>query len=385
MISFDMKNKNPLGIYIHIPFCRQKCKYCDFNSYSGMENMSFSYTDALVREIELSEYKGILDTVYIGGGTPTYLDAKLIQKIMKAVRENFTLTEDCEITIECNPGTADLKKLRALKDCGINRLSIGLQSDNDEILKTLGRIHTYAEFKDCLFSAAEAGFGNISIDLMFGLPGQTAEIWNETLRRAVKLPISHISAYALKIEPGTPFYTLHKNGNLTVPDDDLSRNMYDDCVKILSENGFERYEISNFAKSEKYSRHNLKYWTGGDYIGFGAGACSRIGLRRFSNLRGIGEYIAAIEKYGTAENKSETIINNKSDAMSEYVFLALRLDSGINKTEFNNKFGIDIYEVFQKPLEKHIKLTKVLTDSGGHIKIKPEYTYVSNIIMADFA
>lgn len=346
--------------------------------------MSFSYAEALTREIRDAAPKATADTIYIGGGTPTYIDAALICNIMDAIKSDFRLPADCEITVECNPGTADAEKLRALKECGINRLSIGLQSDNDKILKTLGRIHNYAEFEACLCAARDAGFDNISVDLMYGLPGQTRELWRSALRRITALPIDHISAYALKIEPGTTFYTMHERGRLILPDDDLIRDMYDDCVGILAENGFKRYEISNFARDSKPSRHNMKYWTGGDYIGFGAGAVSRIGNTIYSNVRGVAEYITEINKNGSAVNPDSIITNSDTDTMSEYVFLALRLDKGISKAEFENKFGKDIYEVFGEPLRRHIDITQVMTDMSGYIRIKPEYIYVSNAIMADF-
>lgn len=375
---------NKIGIYIHIPFCKQKCKYCDFNSYSGIGDMSSSYIQAVIREICAAENDCKADTIYIGGGTPTYLEAEQISLIIDAVRSRFKLSRDCEITIECNPGTAGYEKLRILKDCGINRLSVGLQSDNDKILKTLGRIHTYSEFKACLSAAQKAGFDNISADLMFGLPNQTTDIWRSTLNRVAALPLSHISAYSLKIEEGTPFYTMLQSGILKVPNDDVNRIMYDDCTDILARHGFMRYEISNFAKSQKYSRHNLKYWTGGDYIGFGAGACSRLSNKRTANVRGVLEYINAVNNKGTAADPTETLINTELDTMIEYVFLALRLTAGINKSEFKNKFCKDIYDVFGKPLSRHLNITKTLEDCGGHIRIKPEYIFVSNSIMADF-
>lgn len=374
-----------LGIYIHIPFCKQKCKYCDFNSYSGIENMSSSYVEMLVREIECCGQTGrTADTIYIGGGTPTYISAGYIKNIMDALRENFVITDDAEVTIECNPGTADFEKLARLKQAGINRLSIGLQSDNDKILKTLGRIHTYEEFRKCLGDALKAGFENISADLMFGLPGQTRDIWINTLKNISVLPLSHISAYSLKIEEGTPFYNMYKNGSHDIPDDDMNRIMYDDCTEILTQNGFERYEISNFARDKKLSRHNMKYWQCENYIGFGAGACSCIGGKRTANIRGVSEYIEEIRQSGSAVTPDETVINTISDSMSEFVFLGLRLDKGVSKADFKSKFGMDIYEVFDTVLDKHLNRTKTITDTETHIKIKPEYTYVSNAIMADF-
>lgn len=374
-----------LGIYIHIPFCKQKCKYCDFNSYSGLVNMSSSYTEMLIREIKSSSQAGkAVDTIYIGGGTPTYINAEYIQNIMTALKNSFVIADDTEITIECNPGTADFEKLAFLRQIGINRLSIGLQSDNDKILKTLGRIHSYGDFESCLSDALRAGFENISADLMFGLPGQTREIWNKTLDKICKLPLSHISAYSLKIEKGTPFHTMYKIGSLEIPNDDMNRTMYDDCVRILCQSGFERYEISNFARNRKISRHNMKYWQCEDYIGFGAGAYSCIEGKRTANIAEVAEYIESLKTKGAAVNTNETVINTTLDSMCEFVFLGLRLDAGVSKTDFRNKFSKDIYNVFKSELNRHLNTTKTLIDDGTHIKIKPEYTYVSNMIMSDF-
>ncbi len=374
-----------LGIYIHIPFCKQKCKYCDFNSYSGLENMSSSYTKILIQEIKNRSLTGrTADTVYIGGGTPTYINTEYIEEIMDALINAFDITMGAEITIECNPGTVDFETLSRLKQSGINRLSIGLQSDNDAILKTLGRIHTYKEFKECLNNAHKAGFDNISADLMFGLPGQTREIWKNTLDNISALPLNHISAYSLKIEQGTPFYNMYNSGSLDIPNDDMNRLMYDDCAETLVQNGFERYEISNFARDKKISRHNIKYWQCEDYIGFGAGACSCISGKRTANIRNIYKYIEEVGSKNNAVNTDETVINTAYDMMCEFMFLGLRLDEGVSKSEFLRRFNKDVYDVFSDALNRHISITKTITDNGTHIKIKPEYTYVSNSIMADF-
>lgn len=371
------------GIYIHIPFCIKKCAYCDFNSYSDIRDMSYSYGKAVISEIKNSPYKNKkIDTVYIGGGTPTCIDEKILIDILATLRESFDVAEGAEITVECNPGTADFKKLLALRRAGFNRLSIGCQSADDKLLKKIGRIHTFEDFTDCFFDARRAGFENISIDLMFGLPGQTNEIWLDTLRKITELGPEHISAYSLKIEEGTPFFEMKSRGELSVPDDDANREMYDIAVEFLKKQGYCRYEISNFSKAGFESRHNLIYWTLGEYIGFGAGAHSFAGGRRFFSPLGVSDYIDFVGRGGRAENGAE--MESEADMMCEFMFLGLRLDRGVSESEFKKRFGKGIREVFKIPLEKHLNITRALEKAGGNIKIRPEYTYVSNLIMSDF-
>lgn len=372
-----------LGLYIHIPFCKQKCKYCDFNSYSGITNMSSSYVEALTTEImncTKAENREI-NTIYIGGGTPTYIETEYIEKIMSVLNSKFNISNDAEITIECNPGTADIEKLKRIRDTGINRLSIGLQTTHDDSLKELGRIHTYSDFLDCYSDARKAGFDNISVDLMFGLPNQTPEKWLSTLEHVTKLSPEHISAYSLKIEPGTPFEKLYESGNLCIPDDDQNRDLYDECVSILSGRGYKRYEISNFSKENYESIHNLIYWKTNDYIGFGAGSHSCLENIRYNNIYDIKEYIeSVISKNDQVESLYK---NTKNDSMCEFVFLGLRLDEGISKKTFKDRFNVDIYDVFSNQLNKHIKLNTII-DENNFIRINPKYTYISNMIMSDF-
>ena len=373
------------GAYIHIPFCKQKCKYCDFNSYSGMTDMSYSYADALIKEIETAKLKlpdTKLSSIYIGGGTPTYIDTALTEEIVEAVKNNFSIKDDAEITIECNPGTADFEKLSRLRKCGINRLSIGMQSSADDMLKSLGRVHNYNDFLECFKSARNSGFENISVDLMFGLPNQSLDLWKETLEKTAELEPEHISAYSLKIEEGTPFWRLFNDGNLDLPDDDKNREMYDFCVNYLDNNGYNRYEISNFAKPGYESRHNLLYWNLDDYIGFGAGAYSCIGKFRFNNERSVSGYIDRVNNSGSGIIEIDKTA--EYERMCEFVFLGLRLDRGISKKKFMNMFGKDIFDVFGKQLNKHINLLKTMEEYGDIIKIKSDYIYVSNIILSDF-
>lgn len=371
-----------LGAYIHIPFCQQKCKYCDFNSYSGILNMSSLYVDNLIKEIETKSCKEQLDTIYIGGGTPTFIDICLIERVLRAMSENYTISNSAEITIECNPKTANLEKLKRLREIGLNRISIGLQTSDCDILESLGRIHSYEDFISCFFDAREAGFENISVDLMFGLPNQTKDIWLNSLKKVTELGPEHISCYSLKIEKGTPFYDMYQSGDLIVPSDDENRDLYDKCVEFLAEKGYKRYEISNFSKKGFESKHNLLYWETHNYLGFGSGAYSCIDGERFSNESGVIQYIEKLSKTGSAEVSRTK--NNEYDNMCEFVFLGMRLDAGISKNEFQKRFNKNIFDVFNVELKKHIKMLKTIEDSGDILRIKPEYTYVSNLILSDF-
>ncbi len=368
-----------LGLYIHIPFCKSKCGYCDFNSYAGKEGLIEPYFDALNREIELmsKKYTGAVDTIYFGGGTPTAVDAKYIRKVLDTIKNNFEQCSNMEITTECNPGTVGYNELCELYNGGINRLSIGLQSADNGCLKALGRIHTFEDFDKSFHNARKAGFNNISLDLMYGLPDQTMDNWTETLKSAIKFNPEHISAYALKIEEGTPF----ANVKLNLPDDDMVADMYEKVVQILGGGGYNRYEISNFAKVGFESHHNLKYWKCDDFIGFGAGAFSCADGVRFSNELDIEEYIEAIKKKASAEVYCEEL--SDFDKMSEFVFLGLRLENGISEKEFQNRFNLNIDEVFEKQIEKYTK-TEFLIRENGQIRFSDKGFFVSNIILADF-
>ncbi len=363
------------GLYIHIPFCKQKCKYCDFNSFSGLEDLFEDYFLCLEKEIKAVAAENLVfDTVYIGGGTPTappnYYLTGLIEKIKN-------ITSDCEITVECNPGTVSYDDLKRIKLAGANRLSIGLQTTEEAQLKVLGRIHSLKDFEDCFYNARKAGFENISIDIMFGLQGQTLESLGETLEQAVKYNSEHISCYCLKIEDGTPFAKMHLN----LPDDDECADMYDLCVSFLAEHGYNRYEISNFSRNGKISRHNTKYWLLDDYIGIGAGAHSLYKDRRFFKIANVREYIKAILGGGDAVAHSDII--DKEEKMSEFVFLGLRMAEGIDEKRFENLFQIPIDKVYGEQIEKYIKMG-VMGRKCGKTYINPEFLYVSNNILSDF-
>ncbi len=371
-----MKNA---GLYIHIPFCKSKCLYCDFNSYAKSESLIEPYFSALFEEIKIqsTRYHKKYDTVYFGGGTPTVVDPEFICRMLSALKEHFEISPDAEITAECNPKTIGFDGLLKLKNAGINRLSIGLQSTCDGFLKKLGRIHSFEDFKDCFQNARNAGFQNISLDLMYGLPDMTLSDWEKTIDEAVSFGAEHISCYSLKVEEGTPFWDM----DLNLPDDDLVADMYDLAVRKLGDAGYRRYEISNFAKGNKVSKHNEKYWLCDDFLGLGAGAFSCMDGKRFSNALGISEYIKKIEKDKSAEIMCEDL--SKFDLMSEFVFLGLRMTGGISENEFSSRFGEKIDEVFGESLEKYTK-TGHLIRENGNIRFSNEGFFVSNIILSDF-
>lgn len=361
------------GLYIHIPFCVRKCKYCDFNSYSGYADLYEQYFSCLEKELE--NYKNIIfDTIYIGGGTPTVPPNHYLKNLIKNITNK---TADCEITVECNPGTVSLSDFENLREAGANRISMGLQSANDDELKMLGRVHSLADFEESFKNARIAGFENISLDIMFGLPEQDMEKLGKTLEKAVEFGSEHISCYCLKVEEGTPFY----NMNLNLPDDDESADMYDFVVDFLEKHGFSRYEISNFARNGRISKHNTKYWQMEEYIGIGAGAHSYYGNKRFSKISNINEYIASVL---SGESAVEDCIEiDESDKMSEFVFLGLRMSEGINEEKFEKMFGKDIMDIYGEVIEKYLK-NGVMERKNGNIFIKSQFLYVSNNILSDF-
>ena len=363
------------GLYIHIPFCKKKCNYCDFNSYCGLDDMHEAYFSCIEKEVLQTAKDGIVfDTVYIGGGTPTVPDNKYLVNLIKNIKN---ITSDAEVTVECNPGTVSLEDLKRLKSSGANRLSIGLQSTDDKELEFLGRIHTLAQFEECFYNAREAGFDNISIDIMFGLPNQTIETFKKTLKKAAGYESEHISCYCLKVEKGTPFAAM----KLNLPDDDKIADMYDYCVEFLNDKGYELYEISNFSKNGKRSKHNTKYWLLEDYMGIGAGAHSFYENKRFSKIRGVKEYINEISKGKDAIANIENI--TETEKMSEFMFLGLRMADGVSEEKFKEMFLKDIFDVYRAPLEKYLKMG-VLKREKGRIFIKPQFLYVSNNILSDF-
>lgn len=365
------------GIYLHVPFCKSKCTYCDFASYPKEIGKVESYFACLYREIkgrgEVLKGK-VFDTVYIGGGTPSFVDEKFIVGALKQVKNCFTLTDNPEITIEINPGTLTQEKVKAYKSAGVNRFSVGLQSGYDEQLKKLNRIHTA---KDFLLTCNLLKGENISADILIGLSGQTAEQVKKTIDLCIAGGVRHISMYALTPEVGTPIYTDYLNGEL-LSDDEVA-DIYDDARKYLKEKGLNRYEVSNFAIKGFESKHNLNYWKRGEYIGVGVAASSFIDGRRFTNTFKIDEYINAIIYNKTPEISSDDIAAD--DAEFEFIMLGLRTRNGISIKEFGEIFGVDFKEKYSAALKKK---KDCLVFDGDRLKIKDEYLYVQNGIIMEF-
>lgn len=404
-------NKNPLSIYVHIPFCMKKCNYCDFLSFSANEVVQDSYVEALCREIELANLYGKkyeVRTVFFGGGTPSLLKAEHIVKILCKLKEVFVFQEAAEITIEANPGTVTLKKLQAYRRCGINRLSIGLQSASDEQLARLGRVHTREQFHESFLLARRAGFTNINIDVMFGLPAQTLASYEKTLQAVLSYDPEHISAYGLIIEEGTYFACQ----NVCVPDEDTEREMYELTGNILEENGYERYEISNYAKKGYTCKHNITYWERGEYLGFGLGAASLMKETRFSNIRELKAYVAClIEKGKPIDNfemdkninakdvnqnyldKNDILTNiehlTKSAQMEEMMFLGLRMMRGVSLRRFEDIFCVSMYEIYGTVIDKFLqqgllKIVKVDQAADCYLTLTKRGIDISNYVMAEF-
>ncbi len=368
------------SIYIHIPFCAAKCNYCAFNSKVSGDDERAAYVDALTTEIKNCAAPEKISTIYFGGGTPTILNLAQLEKIFHAVEGSFFVEDDAEITVEANPGTVDENFLRGLKKIGFNRLSLGVQSFNDELLKILGRIHDSRGALETIHFAKNF-FDNVSIDLMYGLPNQTLE----DVRRAVKISaaqkIQHISIYGLEIEPKTNFGRLHAEKKLNLPDEISCEKMYDHITKNLPKLGYRRYEISNFARDGFESRHNLGYWTGAKYFGFGAGAHGYDGKFRASNIADVATYIKKI-RAGENVSSVEEIIT-RSAAIEEFCFLGLRTAEGLNAQKFFNKFGENILDVYGKVIDKNIKLG-LLENSGGRIFLTERGMKFGNVVFADF-
>lgn len=382
-----------LGLYIHIPFCVRKCKYCDFLSFDNLdETVKGRYVNALFSEIRIQaanfcDYE--IDTVFIGGGTPTAIPAQSLSEIIKCIKENFNVTEDAEITTESNPGTMTREMLETYKEAGINRLSIGVQSLDDRVLKALGRIHTAEEFKNTYFTARSAGFDNINIDLMFAVPLLTEKIWEETLLEAIKLAPEHISFYSLQLEEGTEFYEMYRKGQLVLTDEDTDRRMYHNAVKLLQDAGYCHYEISNAARPGFESRHNLKYWMFEEYLGLGLGASSFVGGKRFVGTRIMEEYFAQYENTEKLpllpQNAAE--LNTEADSVFEYIFTGLRLVCGIDLARFSKYFGKSFEEYYPDKLKyiENMIADGFMFRSESKLGLTLSGIDISNSIMSEFA
>lgn len=351
----NLSTLRDMGLYVHIPFCKQKCMYCDFPAYQNLQDYYETYVYALVQEIDLwvSEHpestSKAIDTIYFGGGTPTELSIQQLQMILDKIKNTFTIIDDCHMTIESNPGEVNLHYLTKLVKLGFNRISFGVQTFDDKALTMLHRSHNGKQAKQAVYDAKEAGFADINIDLIYGLPRQTLEDIQHNLDIVKDLPINHISTYGLQVEVGTYLYHLVQKNLISIPSETIDESMYDTMMEGLKDLGFERYEISNFAKANSYSRHNLKYWHYVDYLGFGAGAHSFYDGVRRSNNRNVMPYIQSVDRYIMPTIDTETITLER--AQEDFCFLALRTKWGLDEQKFEDKFGVSIHDLFATTLE----------------------------------
>lgn len=371
--------KKDMGIYIHIPFCKAKCYYCDFVSFSNKDNLQNEYVEVLLKEIEnvnLSRYN--IKTIYIGGGTPSILDSIKITKIIEKIIPYAT--SDAEITIEMNPGTVNKEKLKDYKKAGINRLSIGLQSTEDKRLKEIGRIHNFNDFLETYSEARKLNFNNINIDLMLGLPNQTIETLEKTVKEVINLNPEHISIYSLIVEENTKIYDMINTGKMKLPDEEIERKMYWKVKEMLEKAGYIHYEISNFAKENYKSKHNSDCWEQKEYIGLGAAAHSYIDGKRYSNTTCIEEYIKNINNHSFEQNITIHECQTQFEKEKEYMILGLRKLAGINVNEFKNKFSESPEILFKQELDK-LTHDKLLEISQGHIKLTNKRTRFSKYRM----
>lgn len=372
-----------MELYLHMPFCVRKCAYCDFLSFPTDQETQNLYTRRLREDIDAmgKKYGDIpVDTIFIGGGTPSVPDSALIVGIMEHVRKAFHVAEGAEISMEANPGTVTREKLTDYRRAGINRLSFGLQSANDRELKLLGRIHTWAEFLESFHLARECGFTNINIDLMSALPGQTRESWKDTLNRVTDLNPEHISAYSLIIEDGTPFGEKYgsEEGRKLLPDEDSEREMYHETKRFLRDCGYERYEISNYAKPGRACRHNIGYWTGLPYLGLGLGASSYMDGCRFAVNSDMKQYLE--EKPGMFTDVEKL---TKKDMEEEFFYVGLRMTAGVSLPEFERRFGVSAKDVYPGLMEMFVE-EKAAVFQGDRFVLTDYGLDVSNYIMAQF-
>ena len=376
-----------MELYIHIPYCRQKCRYCDFASYSGQESTMAAYVDALLREADVMAVNAkdaSIQTVFIGGGTPSILPAELLTKLLTGLHEKFDIPQGIEFTSEANPGTLTEDWLDAALRGGVNRLSMGMQSSQQELLKTLGRIHRYEDVVDSVRMAKRAGVENINIDLMFGLPGQTPDMWRASLDAALALDVQHLSCYGLIPEEGMPLTRDLEAGILTLPDEDDERIMYDDTLNILAQHGFRQYEISNFAKPGYECRHNIGYWTQVPYIGLGASAASflptRSGGLRLTNPTRIRDYIAMVDDQAWRRRDRVNLL--PSDARFETLMLGLRMTCGVSEADFAARHGLSL-DSYCGDILRHQAAQGLLTHCDGRWFLTRRGMDVQNAILVE--
>ena len=374
-----------LGIYIHIPFCKQKCFYCDFCSFANKNEMQGKYVETVINEIKNITHKEkyTVTTIYLGGGTPSILNPDYIKNILQEIKSSFEILDDAEITIEINPGTVNEEKLKKYKEYGINRLSIGLQSANDKILKKIGRIHDYKQFEETFFYARKCGFKNINVDLMIGLPTQAVEDVKQTLEKIIQKNPEHMSVYSLLIEEGTIIEKLINENKLQLPDEETERIMYWTVVNELKENGYNQYEISNFSKKTYESKHNTNCWKQKQYIGLGTSAHSYLNKKRYSNTNNIEEYIKNIQENNISKNITIHEEQTEESTMNEYMLLGLRMIQGININEFKQKFKIDPTIKYKEILEK-LQKENLIQITKTSIKLTKQGIDFGNIVWEEF-
>ena len=374
-------NEKNVGIYIHIPFCRSKCDYCDFYSLAGSEIKMDDYQKALmahIRETAPMAQKFQVDTVYFGGGTPSYYGERRLRELLKLIRKLFQVTKDAEITVECNPDSVEEKMLRVLRKAGVNRISLGMQSANDCELRELHRPHTFDQVKKAVEAARKAKIQNVSLDLIFGLPGQTMEGWMNNVEAALSLGPEHLSCYGLTLEEGTPLARRVEEG-LEVPDGDLQADLYLWTVERLKEAGFHQYEISNFAKNGRMSRHNLRYWMGREYLGFGPAAHSDFGGCRYAFIRDLDGYIAGVLEGKPLLSESERIA--EKERSGEYLMLRMRTTHGIEEWEYRRTYYMNFDPLAEKL--KEYEGRGWATQMGGRWRFTPEGFLLSNLLIGE--
>ena len=375
-------NKTPLGIYIHVPFCRSKCQYCDFYSLSSKDDkLMDGYLNAICAHIKEAgalapAYK--VDTVYFGGGTPSFFGAEGMATILTYIRRSFDVDNNAEITFEANPDSVTDKLLKRLRAEGFNRVSLGIQTDDDEVLRKLGRPHTFANAVTAYHRIRKAGFRNVSVDLTYGLPGQTLRAWRETLEHVLTLNPEHISCYGLTVEEGTPLYEYRDYAKL--PDDDAQADMYLAAIEMLKAYGYRQYEISNFARKGLYSKHNMKYWTGGEYLGFGPSASSDFAGKRFTLCRSVQEYISGIKNQDQIIDEVQEI--PLRERAGEYLMLRLRTFNGINAEDYERNFLLP-FAPLEDILEKNRDFGYAVRTEDGRWHLTPKGFLLSNTIISD--
>lgn len=373
-----------VGIYVHIPFCKSKCSYCDFTSFCKKDELIEAYIKNLKIEIiERARADYLVKTIFIGGGTPSYIDGKYIEEILETIKSNYNIEKDAEISIEVNPGTAKKENLLKYKEAGVNRISIGLQSGNNEILGKIGRIHTYEEFLETVKMAKESGYKNINVDIMIGLPSQTIYDVEDTIDKVLREKIQHISVYSLIVEPDTPMEKMINEGKLSLPDEEIERYMYWYIKRKLEENGYEHYEISNFAIPQYKCRHNLDCWGQKEYLGFGASAASYEDNIRYVNTNSLEDYINNIENNERYKNVKIEESQTKDIAMKEYMILSLRKISGVDVKKFTAKFTVNPFNLYKKEIKRLLREELIIVDINN-IRLSNKGLDLANIVWEEF-